>query len=54
MAAPAKKKFPGIFVVIAVTFVVYLSIVTWIIMVHYKKSPSATPPTASKVTVPKQ
>lgn len=53
MAVPAKKKFPGIFVVIAVTFVVYLSIVTWIIMVHYKKSPSAALPTDNKVIVPK-
>ncbi len=37
MAKPAKKQFPGIFVVIAISFLVYLTIVTVVIMAHYKK-----------------
>lgn len=37
MAGPAKKQFPGIFVVIAISFLVYLTIVTVVIMAHYKK-----------------
>ena len=33
-----KKHFPGIFVVIAISFVIYLTVVTCVIMAHYKKS----------------
>ncbi len=32
-----KKKFPGIFVVIAISFVVYLTIVTGVILFHFQK-----------------
>ena len=38
MANPKKKQFPGIFVIIAISFLVYLTVVTVIIMVHYGKS----------------
>lgn len=37
MTSPKKKQFPGIFVVIAVSFLVYLTIVTCVIIAHYKK-----------------
>jgi hypothetical protein len=33
----AKKKFPGIFYVIAISFVVYLTVVTAVIVFHYQK-----------------
>jgi glycopeptide antibiotics resistance protein len=33
----AKKKFPGIFYVIAISFVVYLTVVTMVILFHYQK-----------------
>jgi glycopeptide antibiotics resistance protein len=51
-SGPAKKQFPGIFVIIAVSFIVYLAIVTWVIMVHYKKpaKPSAIK-VANKISV---
>ena len=37
MSGQAKKQFPGIFVVILTSFVVYLTVVTVIIVAHYKK-----------------
>jgi hypothetical protein len=33
----AKKKFPGIFYIIAISFAVYLTVVTLVILFHYQK-----------------
>lgn len=41
MTAPSKKQFPGILVIIVASFLVYITVVTVMIIAHYKR-PSDT------------
>lgn len=50
MTAQQKKKFPGIFIVIAVSFVIYLTVVSIMIYAHYIKK-AGPPKTASTAAV---
>lgn len=46
----AKKSFPGIFVVIIISFAVYLTIVTGVILMHYSKRKGPGAPKDLKVS----